>query len=135
MGIITLALYTAGEIDSFEVPFWVVLAAAAAISAGTYAGGTTLNQPSLLATDMVNRAVAFNGSSGRVSVPSSTALQFTNAFSLEAWIKPTSLPSSGVFRSVLTKGESYSLQFNGPRLEFTIMRDAARYRARAHDER
>jgi phosphate/sulfate permease len=39
MGIITLALVTAGEIDSFEVPLWVVLAAAAAISAGTYAGG------------------------------------------------------------------------------------------------
>jgi phosphate/sulfate permease len=39
MGIMTLALYTAGAIDSFEVPFWVVLAAAAAISAGTYAGG------------------------------------------------------------------------------------------------
>ncbi|SNS56344.1 inorganic phosphate transporter, PiT family [Geodermatophilus saharensis] len=39
MGIITLALFTAGEIDSFDVPLWVVLAAAAAISAGTYAGG------------------------------------------------------------------------------------------------
>src|SRR5688572_23993770 len=39
MGIITLALVTAGEIDTFEVPFWVVLAAAGAISAGTYAGG------------------------------------------------------------------------------------------------
>jgi PiT family inorganic phosphate transporter len=39
MGIITLALYTAGEIDTFEVPFWVILSAAAAISAGTYAGG------------------------------------------------------------------------------------------------
>ena len=39
MGIITLALFTAGEIDSFEVPFWVVLASAAAISAGTYSGG------------------------------------------------------------------------------------------------
>jgi PiT family inorganic phosphate transporter len=39
MGIITLALYTAGEIDAFEVPLWVIFAAAAAISAGTYAGG------------------------------------------------------------------------------------------------
>ena len=29
MGIITLALFTAGEIDTFEVPLWVVLAAAA----------------------------------------------------------------------------------------------------------
>src|SRR3954447_14643069 len=39
MGIITLALFTAGEIKTFDVPFWVILAAAAAISAGTYAGG------------------------------------------------------------------------------------------------
>ena len=39
MGIMTLALVTAGELDSFEVPLWVILAAAAAISAGTYAGG------------------------------------------------------------------------------------------------
>src|SRR5215217_1614632 len=39
MGIITLALFTAGEIDTFEVPLWVVLAAALAMSAGTYSGG------------------------------------------------------------------------------------------------
>nr|WP_275586379.1 inorganic phosphate transporter [Geodermatophilus normandii] len=39
MGTITPALYTAGEIDDFEVPLWVVLAVAGAISAGTYAGG------------------------------------------------------------------------------------------------
>ena len=38
MGIITLALVTSG-IDSFDVPLWVVIAAALAISAGTYAGG------------------------------------------------------------------------------------------------
>jgi Concanavalin A-like lectin/glucanases superfamily len=96
-------------------------------SAGTYAGGYTLNQPSLLATDMVNRGVAFNGSSGRLSVPSSSALQL-RTLSLEAWIKPTSLPSSGVFRSVMTKAESYSLQFNGPRLEFTIIQNGTRRR-------
>ncbi|WP_409332585.1 inorganic phosphate transporter [Trujillonella humicola] len=39
MGVITLALFTAGEIDDFEVPLWVVLAAALTLSAGTYAGG------------------------------------------------------------------------------------------------
>ncbi|SEP07293.1 inorganic phosphate transporter [Trujillonella endophytica] len=44
MGVITLALYTSGELTAnssgdFEVPLWVVLAAALAISAGTYAGG------------------------------------------------------------------------------------------------
>ncbi|HEU4702431.1 MAG TPA: LamG-like jellyroll fold domain-containing protein [Conexibacter sp.] len=96
--------------------------------AGTYAGGYTLNQPSLLATDMVNRAVAFNGSSSRVTVSSASALQLTNRITLEAWIKPTSLPSSGVFRSVMTKAESYSLQFNGPRLEFTVIQSGTRRR-------
>jgi phosphate/sulfate permease len=39
MGVITLALVTSGHLDSFRVPFWVVLASAAAISLGTYAGG------------------------------------------------------------------------------------------------
>ena len=39
MGIMTLALVTAGVIDSFEVPTWVILAAASAISLGTAAGG------------------------------------------------------------------------------------------------
>jgi phosphate/sulfate permease len=39
MGIITLALFTAGEIKSFDVPFWVIVASALAISAGTYSGG------------------------------------------------------------------------------------------------
>ncbi len=39
MGVIALALFTSGRIDSFYIPFWVVLAAALAISLGTYAGG------------------------------------------------------------------------------------------------
>ena len=39
MGIITLALVTSGEITTFDVPIWVVLASALAISAGTYSGG------------------------------------------------------------------------------------------------
>jgi PiT family inorganic phosphate transporter len=39
MGIMTLALVTAGVLDSFEVPLWVILVAATAISLGTAAGG------------------------------------------------------------------------------------------------
>src|SRR5215207_8636379 len=39
MGIITLALVTSGHLDSFDVPLWVILASALAISAGTYSGG------------------------------------------------------------------------------------------------
>jgi PiT family inorganic phosphate transporter len=39
MGVIALALFTSGHISSFYIPVWVVLAAALAISLGTYAGG------------------------------------------------------------------------------------------------
>jgi len=39
MGIMTLALVTAGVIDTFVVPTWVILIAASAISLGTAAGG------------------------------------------------------------------------------------------------
>jgi PiT family inorganic phosphate transporter len=39
MGIMTLALVTAGVIPTFEVPLWVILVAATALSHGTKAGG------------------------------------------------------------------------------------------------
>jgi inorganic phosphate transporter, PiT family len=39
MGIIVLALVTYGAQDDFDVPLWVKISAALAISAGTYAGG------------------------------------------------------------------------------------------------
>ncbi len=39
MGIITLALFAAGVIPSIEVPFWVIITAATAISLGTAVGG------------------------------------------------------------------------------------------------
>jgi PiT family inorganic phosphate transporter len=39
MGIITLALFAAGVIPSIDVPVWVILVAATAISAGTAVGG------------------------------------------------------------------------------------------------
>ncbi len=39
MGIIASVLFTAGYIQTFDIPFWVVLAAHAAIGLGTLAGG------------------------------------------------------------------------------------------------
>ena len=39
MGVITLALFVNGRIDSFEIPFWVILASATVMAAGTYLGG------------------------------------------------------------------------------------------------
>ncbi len=39
MGIITLALFSAGLISSIDVPFWVIIVAATALSLGTAVGG------------------------------------------------------------------------------------------------
>src|SRR5204862_6786750 len=48
--------------------------------------------------------------------------------SVEAWIRPASLPAVGRWASVVTKAGSYSLQFHGPRLEFTIIQGTLRRR-------
>lgn len=42
MGIITLGLVATGDLPSFEVPLWVILASAGAIAAGTLFGGWSL---------------------------------------------------------------------------------------------
>ena len=39
MGVIALALFTNGNLDTFEIPTWVKFAAGLAIAAGTYVGG------------------------------------------------------------------------------------------------
>jgi PiT family inorganic phosphate transporter len=39
MGIITLALVTTGHLSGFDVPIWVIVAAASAMGLGTLAGG------------------------------------------------------------------------------------------------
>src|SRR5919106_6570530 len=39
MGVIALALVAANPGESFHVPYWVIVSAAAAMAAGTYAGG------------------------------------------------------------------------------------------------
>jgi hypothetical protein len=98
---------------------------------GTYTNGPTLGQASLLPGDATNKAVAFDGSNDHVRVPTSDALSPPSKVTVETWIKPTSLPTTGSFASILTKAESYSLQFNGPKLEFTIMQSGTRRRLQA----
>jgi hypothetical protein len=104
---------------------------AAGANIGTYRNGALLGQPSLLPGDSANTSVRFDGGNDYVDIPSSAALSPTAKVSLEAWIKPIALPSTGSFVSVASKPESYSLQFNGPRLEFTIMQSGTRRRLQA----
>jgi YVTN family beta-propeller protein len=97
---------------------------------GTYKNGVTLGRPSLLVSDP-DTAAGFSGTNQYVSIPSTAPLSPATTLTAEAWIKPTSLPAAGAFRSVLTKPESYTLQFNGPKLEFTIMQSGTRHRLQA----
>lgn len=102
-----------------------------AANAGAYTNGPTLGRPSLLATDTANTSTSFDGVNDFVGVNGSTSLNLASALSLEAWIKPAAIPAAGGWASVLTKQESYSLQFNGPRLEFTIIQSGTRRRLQA----
>jgi hypothetical protein len=95
---------------------------------GTYRNGPVLGSPGLLTNDLANKAVRFDGVNDNVLVSDSASLDLTNRITLEAWIKPNILPATGSFRSVVSKAESYSLQFNGPRLEFTIIQNGVRKR-------
>jgi hypothetical protein len=102
-----------------------------AANAGAYTNAPTLGRPSLLATDLANTAVALDGANDHVSVNASSSLNLASAFSLEAWINPNVVPAAGGWASVLTKQEAYSLQFNGPRLEFTVIQSGTRRRLQA----
>jgi hypothetical protein len=104
---------------------------AAGSNPGGYHGGALLGQASLLATDLTNKAVRFDGANDYVDIPSSAALKPTAKVSVEAWIKPKALPAAGDFVSIASKAESYSLQLNGPLLELTIIQSGSRRRVQA----
>ncbi|MEA2973857.1 MAG: hypothetical protein QOG82_2315 [Actinomycetota bacterium] len=100
-------------------------------STGTYRNGVALGAPSLLVSDSANRAASFDGVNDMVSVPSSAALSPTGAVTVEAWVRPTAKPAAGSFTSVASKADSYSIQFNGPQIEFTTINGTTRRRVQA----
>jgi PiT family inorganic phosphate transporter len=66
MGVIALALFAHGSIDSFYIPTWVKVSAGLAIGAGTYAGGWRIMRT------LGQRVFQMDPSSGR---PPSTAIR------------------------------------------------------------
>jgi hypothetical protein len=97
---------------------------------GTYLGAPTLGVAGLIDTD-TGTAAHFRGGGQHVRVASASSLSPTSEVAVEAWIKPDSLPAAGAFASVASKPGAYSLQFNGPRLEFTVLKDRVSHRAQA----
>ena len=59
----------------------------------------------------VRRALSFNGSTGRVSVPASASLGLSSAMTLMAWIEPTA--SQNGWRTIMQRqADAYFLNAN-----------------------
>jgi peptidoglycan/xylan/chitin deacetylase (PgdA/CDA1 family) len=75
--------------------------------AGAYTGGPVLGRPGALAGDP-DTAAGLDGVNDHVRVPDAAGLDFTDTFTLEAWIKRS---STGGTRAIVDKGEtSYSFR-------------------------
>jgi len=99
-------------------------------NAGTYQGSAQLGVDSLVPADPVNAAVQLDGVNDRVGIENAPELTPTGQVSVEAWIKPDQVPSSG-FRGIVVKPETFALQLNNGRLEFTVVQNGVRRRAQA----
>jgi hypothetical protein len=87
---------------------------------GIYRDHPRLGRPSLLSTDPHDGSVGLDGVDDYVKVPGSRSLSPGDRVSVEAWIKPASLPDRGSFALVAGEMGSYSIQLDGRRLAFTI---------------
>jgi hypothetical protein len=97
---------------------------------GTYRNGVTQGAASLT-SDTSDRAASFDGVNDSMAAASTAGLSPANTVTVEAWVRPSALPAAGNFASIVTKAESYALQFNGSRLEFTTMQNGTRRRVQA----
>jgi hypothetical protein len=102
---------------------------AGAANNGTYTN-VTLGVAGLL-TGAGNTAASFSGNNSRVRISSNSAVSSSSRISVEAWIKPTALPSGSTVHTIVGKSSSYLLQFEGSRLEFSIQQTFSRRRVQA----
>jgi PiT family inorganic phosphate transporter len=90
MGVITLALVVAGYEQSFDIPLWVILSAAAAISLGTYSGGWRIMRT------LGRRVVKIDPVGGFAAQTTASAVMLTTAYVYAAPISTTHVITSSV---------------------------------------
>ena len=90
MGVITLALVTSGHLDTFRVPLWVVLAAAAAISLGTYAGGWRIMRT------LGRRIIQLTPANGFTAQTVASSVMLTTAYAYAVPVSTTHIITSSV---------------------------------------
>ncbi|QNN54063.1 inorganic phosphate transporter [Nocardioides mesophilus] len=98
MGVIFLALLTGGYVaESDPLPVWVILAAASAISLGTYSGGWRIMRT------LGRRIIHLDPARGFASEAVAASVLYTTAFVFEAPISTTHTITSAVMGAGATK--------------------------------
>lgn len=78
---------------------------------GTLMGGTTY------ASGVSGLAFSFDGTSGYVELGTPANLQFTNAMTMSAWVRPTAFGSQQI---ILNYEDSYEVALNNGRLQYAL---------------
>jgi inorganic phosphate transporter, PiT family len=98
MGVIFLALLTGGFVSSDDgLPVWVIVAAASAISLGTYSGGWRIMRT------LGRRIIHLDPARGFASESVAASVLYTTAFVFEAPISTTHIITSSVMGAGATK--------------------------------
>ncbi|MEV5436483.1 inorganic phosphate transporter [Streptomyces sp. NPDC052682] len=97
MGVIVLALVTAGWQDDFSVPVWVVAVVAAAMAAGTYTGGRRI------ITTLGRRIVHLDPPRGFAAESAAAAVLYTTAFVVKAPISTTQTITAAILGAGATR--------------------------------
>ncbi len=100
MGVIVLALVIGGYQTGFDVPWWVILLAAGALSAGTYAGGWRIMRT------LGRRIIDLDPPRGFAAEVTAAGVLYTTAFVFAAPISTTQTITSSVLGAGATKRRS-----------------------------
>jgi PiT family inorganic phosphate transporter len=90
MGVIVLALVTYGSQDDFDVPLWVKLSAALAISLGTYSGGARIMRT------LGRRVIELDPPRGFAAETTAASVLYTTAFVFEVPVSTTHTITSAI---------------------------------------
>ncbi|OZM81395.1 inorganic phosphate transporter [Pseudonocardia sp. MH-G8] len=97
MGVIVLALVVGGYHEGFDIPWWVVLISAGALSAGTYAGGWRIMRT------LGRRIIDLDPPHGFAAEVTASAVLYTTAFAFAAPISTTQTITSSILGVGATK--------------------------------
>src|ERR687893_1249264 len=97
MGVIVLALVVGGFHQGFEVPWWVILLSAGALSAGTYSGGWRIMRT------LGRRIIDLDPPRGFAAEATASAVLYTAAFAFAAPISTTQTITASILGVGATK--------------------------------